>query len=147
MEPIPDVTLELQGIAFKDVKIPNTNADGWSRIPLPDTRPEDVRVYPKKEGFVPLRVCWIAEPHPTLPKSFTISMEASKNFGGIVHNEAGEPIPDVTVTIRFWGEGKGESPHIRANINAITTTDKDGRWNVNVMPMELDNESNLRIYP
>lgn len=145
-EPIPDVTLELQGIAFEDVKIPNTNADGWSRIPLPDMPPEDVRVYPKKEGFVPLRVYWAAEPHPTMPKSITISMEPGKKFGGIVRNEAGEPIPDVTVTTDFGGAGKGENPHIRANINTKTTTDKDGRWLVDVMPAEIDDVNKLRIY-
>lgn len=59
-EPISDVTLELQtsgpGINFGDVKIRKNGTDGWSRIPLPDLPPTAVRVYPVKEGFVPLRV-------------------------------------------------------------------------------------------
>ena len=150
MEPISDVTLELQnmgpGIDFQDVKIQKTDADGWSRIPLPDLPPTAVRVYPVKEGFVPLRVYWEAEPHPMMPKSITIPMEPGKKFGGIVQNEVGEPIPDVTVTIDFWGVGKGLNPHIRANINAKTTTDKDGRWHTDVMPSSFDDVNKLRIY-
>ncbi len=149
-EPIPDVALELQnmgpGIDFQDVKIQKTDIDGWSRIPLPDLPPTAVRVYPVKEGFVPLRVYWEAAPHPTMPKSITIPMEPGKKFGGIVRNETGEPISDVKVTIDFWGDGRGENPHIRANIKTTTKTDKSGRWQVDVMPAEIDNEKSLRIY-
>jgi beta-lactamase regulating signal transducer with metallopeptidase domain len=149
-EPLADVTLELQnmgpGIDFQDVKIQKTGADGWSRIRLPDLPPTAVRVYPVKEGFVPLRVYWAAEPHPTMPKSITIPMVPGKEFGGTVRNEAGEPIPDVNVTVHFWAVGKGENPHVRANIDTTTTTDKNGRWRVNIMPAEIDDEKRLKIY-
>lgn len=149
-EPLSDVTLELQnmgpGIDFSDVKIQKTDADGWSRIPLPDKPPTAVRVYPLKEGFVPLRVYWEGTPHPMLPKTITIEMEPGKKFGGIVQNEAGQPIADVEVTLDFWGDGKGQSPHIRANINRSTRTNKDGRWQLDCMPAEIDNDRSLRIY-
>jgi beta-lactamase regulating signal transducer with metallopeptidase domain len=149
-EPLADVTLELQnmgpGINFDDVKTQKTDADGWSRIPLPDLPPTQVRVYPTKEGFVPLRVYWAAEPHPTMPKSIIIPMMPGKRFGGTVRNEAGEPIPDVAVTVHFWADGNGENPHIRENIDATAATDKDGRWHVDVMPAEIDNKKKLKIY-
>ncbi|MDA1229729.1 MAG: hypothetical protein O2856_03055 [Planctomycetota bacterium] len=61
---------------------------------LPDLPPTAVRVDPVKEGFVPLRVYWAAEPHPKMPKSITIPMEPGKKFGGTIRNETGEPIPD-----------------------------------------------------
>ncbi len=148
--PLADATLHLQnmgpGIDFQDVTIQRTDADGWSRITLPDVPPTAVRVYLVKEGFVPLRVYWAAEPHPTLAKSITVPMVPGKEFGGTVRNEAGEPIPDVTVTVHYYESGKGDNPHIRANIKSTTTTDRSGRWHVNVMPAEIDDEQSLRIY-
>ncbi|HRX83263.1 MAG TPA: M56 family metallopeptidase, partial [Pirellulaceae bacterium] len=149
-EPIPDVTLELQnmgrGIDSEDVKIEKTDDEGRSSIPLPDLPPTMVRVYLIKDGFVPLRVGWFATPHPTIPASITIPIEPGKKFGGEVRNEAGEPIPDVNVTIKYWAEGKGESPNVGVRIDATTITNKEGQWRLNNMPAEFDNENDLRIY-
>lgn len=148
-EPIPGVTLELQnqgpGINFQDVKVQTTDANGRSQVKLPDLPPTAVRVYPSKAGFVPLRVYWEGEPSPIMPKSVTIPMEPGKAFGGTIRNEAGEPIPDVEVKIDYWATGSGENPHIRANINTKTKSDKDGRWQVEVMPAKVEGKL-LRIY-
>jgi beta-lactamase regulating signal transducer with metallopeptidase domain/uncharacterized GH25 family protein len=151
-EPIPDVTLELQftgkGIEFQDVKIQKTDADGWSRIRLPDLPTTEVRVYPSKEGFVPLRVYWGANPYPVIPKSITIPLEPGKVIGGTILNEAGEPISDVTVTIHYWGDSASLNPHLRPHIdNATATTDKAGRWQLDIMPAVIeDAEQSLKIY-
>ena len=148
-EAMPDVSLELQnmgpGIDFQDVKVQSTDANGRSQIQLPDLPPTAVRVYPSKAGFIPLRVYWAGEPHPVMPKSITIPMEPGKVFGSTVRNEAGEPIPDVAITVHYWGAGKGENPHVRANIDVKTSSDKDGRWQVNIMPAEID-ENRLRVF-
>lgn len=155
-EPIPGVNLELQnmgeGIDFQDVKVQTTNADGRSLIKLPDLPPKAVRVYPSKPGFVPLRVYWEGEPSPVMPKSITIPMEPGKKFGGKIRNESGEPIPGVAVTVHYWGPGKGKNPHVRANVcpdnftcKGQTTSDEKGRWHIDVMPAEID-EDRLRVY-
>jgi hypothetical protein len=57
----------------------------------------------------------------------------------------GSPIAGVTVTVHYWGTGAGENPHLRANIDAETTSDKEGRWQVDVMPREIA-EDKLRIF-
>ena len=140
-EALPDVKLELQnmgeGIDFQDVKTFTTDVDGRSVLPLPDLPPTAVRVYPTKAGYVPLRVIWEREPWPTLPTSITVPLQRGKAFGGAIETEAGEPISDVKVTVHYWGVGEGESPHIRANVLAETTTDKEGRWHVDVMPEDV----------
>lgn len=150
MEPIPDVTLELQnmgpGIDSEDVKTLKTDATGWARIPLPDLPPMTVHVFLVKDGFSSLSVAWRATPHPTIPASITIPMEPGQAFGGTIRNEMGKPIPDVKVTVKYWGEGKGESPHVGAFVNATTTTNDSGEWRLNNMPAEFDNENDLRIY-
>ena len=148
-EAIPGVKLELQnmgpGINFQDIKVETTDADGRSLVKLPDLQPTAVRIYPSKPGFVPLRVYWTGEPSPVMPKSITIPMEPGKAFGSTIRNEAGEPIQDVEVTIDYWATGSGENPHIRANINTKAKSDKDGRWQVDVMPAKVEGKL-LRIY-
>jgi protocatechuate 3,4-dioxygenase beta subunit len=101
-------------------------------------------VYPTKKGYVPLRVYWEDAPWPKLPASITILLERGKAFGGIVKNEFGELIPDVTVNVHNWARGKGKLPHIRANIDAKTTTDKQGRWRIDNMPADVV-EAELRV--
>lgn len=148
-QPIAGVRLELQnmgpGIDFQDVKVQTTDAEGRSAVKLPDLPPTAVRVYPSKPGFVPLRVYWEGMPAPDMPESITIPLQPGKAFGGIIRNEAGDPIPDVKVSVHYWGRGSGENPHLRANIDAVATSDKQGRWQVDVMPSEVD-EDQLRIY-
>ena len=105
-EPLPGVKLELQchgpGINFQDIKIYTTNAEGRAEIRLPDRRPDAVRVYPSKAGFVPLRVYWGDDlPSPKLPKSVTVPMEPGTVWGGVIQNEKGEPIPGVKVNVHY----------------------------------------------
>jgi beta-lactamase regulating signal transducer with metallopeptidase domain/uncharacterized GH25 family protein len=148
-EPLGDVTLELQnmgkGIDFQDVKEYKTDSDGRSVLTLGNLPPTAVRVYPTKAGYVPLRVYWEGAPWPKLPKSITIPLVRGKSFGGIVKNTAGESIPGVRVDVRYWARGEGKSPHIRANITAKATTDEQGRWRIDDMPAEVE-ENELRVY-
>jgi len=149
-EPLPDVTLELQnlgpGINFADVKTQTTDAKGLSLVKLSDLPPKEVRIYPSKPGYIPLRVFWEGEPHAIMPKTITIPMEPGKEFGGIIRNMAGKPIPNVTVTVHYWARGAGKNPHIRANINdEKITSGANGRWRLNIVPADVSVQD-LRIY-
>jgi len=140
-EPLSDVQLELQnmgeGIDFGDVKEFKTDSEGRAVLTLCDLPPTAVRVYPTKEGYVPLRVYWEDKPWPKLPASVTIPLERGKAFGGVVKNEAGEPIPNVTVKVHYWATGKGKMPHIRANLDTKVTTDQQGRWRTYSVPADV----------
>jgi beta-lactamase regulating signal transducer with metallopeptidase domain/protocatechuate 3,4-dioxygenase beta subunit len=147
-EPLPGVKLEFQyhgpGIDFQDITTKTTDAEGRSQGRLPDVRPDAVRIYPTKAGFVPLRVYWGDDlPSPKLPKSVKIRMEPGTVWGGVVQDEEGNPIPDVKVCVHYWETGPVSPPHIRANLcvgDTLRTTDKDGRWQLDVMPAELDED-------
>ena len=152
-EPLPGVDLELQyagkGIDFRDVKVQTTDSDGVSIIKLPKLPPKSMRVYPSKPGFVPLRVYWAAQPTPVLPKTVTIPLAPGKTIGGTVFDEDGKPLPGAKVSVHYWskseGKGHGESPDVRVNIcdsnhncKGIATSDKDGRWKLDVLPEKID---------
>ena len=77
-------------------------------------------------------------PSPTLPKAVTVPLEPGTIWGGVIRNEQDKPIPGVKVTVHYWESPVGNpQPHLRANIDEETTTDKDGRWRINVMPAEV----------
>jgi beta-lactamase regulating signal transducer with metallopeptidase domain/uncharacterized GH25 family protein len=142
-EPLADVKLELQfsgkGINFQNIKIQTTDAEGRSQIRLPDLRPDAVRVYPTKAGFVPLRIYWDKGTNPALiPKTATVPMQPGTTWGGVVQNEKGEPIPGVKVNVHYWENPVGNpNPHLRANIDEETVTGNDGRWRIDVMPEKV----------
>jgi WD40 repeat protein/beta-lactamase regulating signal transducer with metallopeptidase domain/uncharacterized GH25 family protein/glutathione peroxidase-family protein len=150
-EPLSDVKLKIsfssgEGSSFRrEESTQTTNAQGNSEIKLPAWRPDAVRVYPSKAGFVPLRVYWDGNTTPALiPKSTTVPLEPGTDLGGVVQDEQGKPIPGVTVTVHYW-ETPFENPHLRANIDETATTDKDGHWRVNIMPAKIV-EDDLRIF-
>lgn len=146
-KPIPGVKLELQytgkGINFENVETQSTDVEGRSLIRLPDRPTTEVRVYPTKAGFVPLRVYWTDVPHVTMPKSVTIPLEPGRLFGGTIRDESGKPISGVTVDIHYWGPGA--NPHVRPNVIVKATSDSAGRWHVDMMPSEVDAQQ-LKIY-
>jgi len=148
-EPLPDVRLELRnagkGIDGRDVKIQTTDAEGRSLIPLPDAQSTAVRVYPSKAGFVPLRVYWASDPAPqVMPKKVTVPMQPATTYGGVIRNEQGDPVPGVEVTVHYW-QRLGDDPNLRVQIDEKTISDKDGRWQVDVMPDNIV-EDWLRIF-
>lgn len=147
-QPLPGVKLDLQchgpGINFQDIKVYTTNAEGRAEIRLPDRRPDAVRVYPSKPGFVPLRVYWGDDlPAPKLPKSVTVPMEPGTVWGGVVRNEKGQPIAGVKVNVRYWERTSQFNPHLRVNIDDDipgVTTDKDGRWRMDILPAKFTDD-------
>lgn len=147
-EPLPGVSLHFQyhgpGIDFRDITKKITDAEGRSQARLPGMRPDAVRIYPSKAGFVPLRVYWGDDlPSPKLPKAATIRMQPGTVWGGIVQNENGEPIANVEVDVRYWEKRPEFNPHIRVNIDQDiegVTTDKDGRWRMDILPAEFPDE-------
>ena len=129
-----------------------TDSQGACRIKLPDFQIQTLRLYPRKEGFVPLFIMWRGIPTPPeLPDVFTIAMEPSTTIGGVVRNERGEPIEGVAVGVyyRMDDPDAAENAHVEILIfNTIDTdikTDETGRWTFDKMPSEID-KNELRIF-
>jgi len=122
-----------------------TDAQGRSEIRLPDHPPDRVSVSSSKPGFVPLLVYWGSQPGPDIPRSVTIPLEPGTIYGGVIQNEQGEPIPGATVTVRYQSGGFGGNSYLSPRVDAKATTDKNGRWRVDVMPAKII-EDELRIF-
>ncbi len=149
-KPLQDVNLEIKiNIEQREKKTfqEKTYAYGQCAIQLPDFPIKSFRVYPKKDGFVPLFIFWSSDPTPLeIPPKISIAMEPGTLIGGVIKNEQGEPISDVKVSVYY------RKPDPDAAENADITiyerdiqTDRRGRWQFNGMPAEID-ESRLRIF-
>jgi hypothetical protein len=69
----------------------------------------------------------------------------AKEIGGVIRNKSGQPIPNVTVTVRYRAQGAGNNRRIRAKIDEKTVSDAAGRWRLNIMPAAVS-ALDLRIY-
>lgn len=130
----------------------NTDSQGLCRIKLPDFQIETLRLYPRKEGFVPLFIMWRGVPTPPeLPKVLTVAMEPGTTIGGVVQNERGEPIEGVAVGVHYQTPDPNAAKDVYVDVmihNAVETdikTDKAGRWTFDKMPARID-KNELRIF-
>ena len=122
-EPLSGVKLKIdfssgEGHDFWDKEsTQTTDAQGRAKIKTPNRRIDEVRIYPSKPGFVPLRVYWGSKPAPlVIPQSVTVPLEPGNVWGGVVRNEQGNPISGATVKVRYW---QGVSAAIRTSARAL----------------------------
>lgn len=149
--PLADVTLEIQihGQDRQNQKLwkEKTSAQGQCKIQLPDFQIRALRIYPQKEGFVPLRIFWSGDPTPPdIPQTFTVAIEPGRTIGGTVQNEQDQPIQDVTVSIFYMKDDPKAAENARVNIDLVKVrTDIAGQWTFNRMPAKID-KNELRIF-
>jgi uncharacterized GH25 family protein len=129
-----------------------TDLQGFCKIRLPDFPVETFRLYPQKEGFVPLWIMWKGIPTPPkLPNVFTVAMEPGTAIGGIVRDELGKPIEDVAVGVYYRTDDPDAAENVRVDImidNIIETdirTNAAGRWTFDKMPGNIE-KNELRIF-
>lgn len=146
-QPLPGVSMTVQ-LSSRDRRDSakygaRTDAQGRCKIKLPTRPMSEYRIYPRKDGFVPLRVYWGGgQAPPEFPEEFTVAMDPAVPIGGVVKDERGRPIEGVVVAFRFLGPSEGP---IRVNIDGRQVkTDKDGRWRCNIAPADL--VPDLRIF-
>ena len=70
---------------------------------------EDLRLWARKDGYVPLFAIWWLEKEPALagefPEEFTYHLQKGTILGGIVKNDDGQPIEGVKIgKLRYDGE-------------------------------------------
>jgi len=137
-EPLPALTLSVR--LENGTRAFSTDGRGHARVEYAPAS-KYLGVTAKPDGYVPTQVAWrnytTKEP---VPDKFTLELEKGTTIGGIIHDEAGQPIPGVTVFLLIHRKGED------ANNSRITTaiwdfpvkTDEDGRWHCDVAPKELD---------
>jgi beta-lactamase regulating signal transducer with metallopeptidase domain len=113
---------------------------------LVPSRPQLVRIWTQKEGFVPLFAQWWPEHQPDggqLPKEFTFSLPAGTEIGGLVVDDDGSPIKDAIVEVALGNRvdeiGKRPVPsmwlaEVPGPGSNPCMTGVDGRWTLDNVP-------------
>ena len=131
-----------------------TGPDGSVEIKLPKLV-EDVRLWARKDGYVPLFAIWWLEKEPALaaiPEEFTYHMQRGTVLGGIVKNDDGKPIEGVKIEVRYDGKGIQTGVSTRAVFDAwlsegesAVTTDSEGRWKLDNVPPGDDVDVRIKL--
>jgi hypothetical protein len=132
-KPMADVPVE---ISIDQMKIPMpTDSEGKVGMNVPADKNAEVEVRVKQEGYTAMGVGWRGE---KVPESVTIPLSKGVTFGGIVHNERGQPVEGTEVSgqmvwkNRYGLVNDGEvAPYLDGE---LAKTDKDGRWQCSMGP-------------
>jgi beta-lactamase regulating signal transducer with metallopeptidase domain/uncharacterized GH25 family protein/thiol-disulfide isomerase/thioredoxin len=111
-----------------------TDATGQTVVVLPNTF-DILRLFVTKDSYVPLfkgwEESWLTAPGNRLPESYTFKLRKGTVIGGVVKNEAGQPIPGVKVEVMCHG---GRCLSSLAEGDDARTTDAQGRWTLDNVP-------------
>ncbi len=111
--------------------------------PSEATRWFDVLIAPPA-GYVPAPVATTANPHSP---PFTVRLQRAESIGGIVRDARGRPIEGARVLPMFY-RFTAVWPEIEASPNsgrAFATTDSQGRWRAEALPVGTPPDATLRI--
>ncbi len=145
-QPIPHVVIEVRGrekIPVERIKIGSlerenaystrikTDEQGRLRLQLPSKRsPAFSIMHP---GYGPYWIEWGNDPRP---ENFTAELDAGVSVGGIIVNEAGQPIVRANVSLRIeFKKRRGDSKPL--SVGDTPQTDQDGRWRFDNIPANL----------
>ena len=113
-KPMAGVNIYRSVATRKPVDAPNmdqvTDERGEARFDVPETT-YIYRLWARARGHVPLFAHWEEEddPEETLPREFTFRLERGTVIGGVIRNQAGQPIQGATVEVSLDRGGKSES--------------------------------------
>src|SRR5262245_35943717 len=119
-----------------------TDAEGKTAVELPQ-KIDILRLWATKERYVGLFANWWPEMQPDghlIPEEFTFHLARGTTVGGIVKNEAGEPIRGAKVQVQLVtppGAESRERPYPTTWLSSgedAKTTNADGRWSVDNVP-------------
>lgn len=132
-QPLADVPVEIN-MAETIFPMP-TNAEGKVAVNVPTAENGEVEVRVKHEGYAAMAVGWRGG---KVPEQVTIPLAKGVSFGGIVHDETGEPIKGVTVSGEMVLENRHGLVHdgkVAPYLDGeLATTDEHGRWKCSFVP-------------
>ena len=86
--------------------------------------------------LVPVDILWDDQRHPIkLPETKELRFEPGTTIGGIVRDEAGQPIAGATVNVH-GPPTETDRPNSAFTIGEVTTN-AEGRWRIDVAPLDL----------
>ncbi len=115
-----------------------SDADGKIKVRLPEKDPPYLRLRTEATGYVRLYATWRnRESEDPVPAEFTFLMRRGISIGGVVRNEAGEPIEGAKLESLLSLEEEPQG-RVRPSTSGYTVrTGAEGKWRLNDVPKGL----------
>ena len=138
-QPVPEVKVRAW------VHAEPTDSTGVSLIPLPKPGSESFsyRLTLSKDGYVGQYVTWSKAQHDKvedMPTNFVAKLEKGVAIGGIVKNDAGEPVPGARIILSGpppSDVGERVRSVVAPNYHA-ERTDEEGKWHFDEAPKDFE---------
>ncbi len=138
-QPIEGVSIAVRSrsVGTNQTRTFATGKDGRATIDYPpDAQFENVDITARKAGFVPICIRWDNRRHPIeWPASRELRFEPGTTIGGIVKDQAGQPIAGAKVSV-YAPPTECEATSNVFSLGEIDT-DARGRWRLDVAPKDL----------
>lgn len=135
-KPIDGAGITVRGVDITGAVRYQTDANGDASVELPGQDIESLQLLVWKDCHVTEGASWRSEVTKVeVPAEYTFTLEKGTMLGGIVRDEAGEPIAGAEVTVN----GRRSFPDIPRwrSINDTVTTDAEGKWLSRRVPKDL----------
>jgi RNA polymerase sigma factor (sigma-70 family) len=122
-----------------------TDAYGMLAIDHPQAPFRALNLFVTADGHVPKVTSWGFT--RAMPAEYTMKLERGLTIGGVVVDEAGQPVAGATVGFEDPGNDMSLAENIQYGPDATTTTDANGRWSCNMVPKEYERISVVVTHP
>jgi hypothetical protein len=133
-KPMADVPVEM---SVDNTRFPMpTDAEGKVAINVPTAENSEVEVRVRHDGYAAMAVAWRSGKE--IPPAVTIPLTKGVTFGGIVHDEHGQPVAGVEVSGQMVFEERYGLVHdgkVTPFLDGeLAKTDEAGRWKCSMAP-------------
>ncbi|PYJ59175.1 MAG: hypothetical protein DME24_13740, partial [Verrucomicrobia bacterium] len=118
-----------------------TDANGKLGVDMPQAPFRALNLFVTADGHVPKVTSWGFG--RAMPAEYTMRLERGVTIGGVVVEEAGQPIAGAKVEFDGPGNDMSLPENIQFGPDTPTVTDACGRWSCNLVPRDLEQVSLL----
>jgi RNA polymerase sigma factor (sigma-70 family) len=122
-----------------------TDANGQSRVDLPQAPYQGLNFFVTADGHVPKATSWGFG--RTMPAEYTMKLEPGVTIGGMVVDEDGQPIAGSKIEIVGPGSDRSLAENIQFSYDAALFTDAIGHWSCDMIPQALQQVSVIVTHP
>jgi RNA polymerase sigma factor (sigma-70 family) len=113
-----------------------TDANGKLEVETPQAPFQGLNMFVTADGHVPKVTSWGFK--RAMPAEYTMKLERGVTIGGIVVDEAGQPIAGAKVEFDGPGSDSSLPENVQFGPDTPAITDASGRWSCNMIPKEFD---------